>query len=452
MKGRKGIIRAMDDRDFSELGREIGEKIDKFVNSKEIKELQESIRKTVEGTVDEVRKTAQEAVEQASKGAGHSVSGNGYGNRANPNGYYGTGRPGNGGNANFGGQPGAAGRSGNRAGVGSRANMQLKHYSGRQLPIVRRPQGGVSGVLMEVLGICGAAIGWTTTFLGASFTMMSIDLFGVGMGAATTAMAAVMAAGCTVMAITGGVWRKRVGRFKKYIRAMGNKDFHSISGLASLVQKTPKYVTKDLKRMIKKGWFREGHLDAQETCFMLTNESYKLYLDAQSQLEQRKVEEERRAREQEILAQDPVQRQLKMAIEEGKEYIRRIRQINDDIPGVEISNKLYRLEEICKRIFVHVEKNPDKLADIRKFMSYYLPTTLKLMEQYRQFDMQPVVGENITASKKEIEEMLDDINAAFEKMFDKLFADEAMDVSTDISVLSTMLAQEGLLEDEFKMK
>lgn len=449
MKQERVTKSIMDDRDFSELGREIGEKIDKFVNSKEIKELQENIRRTVESTVDEVRKSAQEAADQYQ---GYSASGNGNRNRVYSNRNYGAGRPGNGGSSNYGGQPGAAGMPGNGAGASGRSNTQLRQYNSRQLPVVRKPQGSVSGVLMEVLGICGAAVGWTTTFLGYAFTMMSIDLFGVGMGAATTAMAAVVALGCTGMAIVGGICRKRAGRFKKYVRAMGNKDFYSISGLAKLVQKTPKYVIKDLKRMIKKGWFREGHLDAQETCFMLTNESYKLYLDAQSQLEQRKLEEERRAREQEILAQDPVQKQLRMTIEEGKEYIRRIRQINDDIPGVEISNKLYRLEEICKRIFVHVEKNPDKLADIRKFMSYYLPTTLKLMEQYRQFDMQPVVGENITASKKEIEDMLDDINAAFEKMFDKLFADEAMDVSTDISVLSTMLAQEGLLEDEFKMK
>ena len=67
------------------------------------------------------------------------------------------------------------------------------------------------------------------------------------------------------------------------------------------------------------------------------------------------------------------------------------------------------------------------------------------------FSEQPVQGENITSAKKEIERMLDDINQAFEKMFDKLFEDDAMDISTDISVLSMMLAQEGLLEDEFKM-
>lgn len=152
----------------------------------------------------------------------------------------------------------------------------------------------------------------------------------------------------------------------------------------------------------------------------------------------------------ELLENDPVRKQLKIAVEEGNEYIRRIREINDDIPGEEISNKLYRLERICTKIFEYVEDNPEKLPDIRKFMSYYLPTTLKLVQTYHEFSEQPVQGENINTTKKEIEEMLDNINQAFEKMFDKMFEDDAMDISTDISVLSMMLAQEGLLEDEFK--
>ncbi len=98
-----------------------------------------------------------------------------------------------------------------------------------------------------------------------------------------------------------------------------------------------------------------------------------------------------------------------------------------------------------------MEDNPEKLPDIRKFMNYYLPTTLKLVQTYHEFSEQPVQGENIIMARKEIEEMLDSINQAFEKMFDKLFEDDALDISTDISVLSTMLAQEGLLEDGLKM-
>ena len=102
------------------------------------------------------------------------------------------------------------------------------------------------------------------------------------------------------------------------------------------------------------------------------------------------------------------------------------------------------------KIFDRVEQNPASVGDIRKMMEYYLPTTIKLLQAYQDLDAQPVQGENIISSKKEIEKTLDTLNRAFEKLLDDLFQETAWDVSTDISVLHTMLAQEGLTEDGLK--
>ena len=88
---------------------------------------------------------------------------------------------------------------------------------------------------------------------------------------------------------------------------------------------------------------------------------------------------------------------------------------------------------------------------MNKFMEYYLPTTLKLVKAYREFDGQALEGENISSGKQEIEKTLDTINKAFLNLFDNLFADTAMDISTDISVLRTMLAQEGLTDSDFNL-
>lgn len=81
-------------------------------------------------------------------------------------------------------------------------------------------------------------------------------------------------------------------------------------------------------------------------------------------------------------------------------------------------------------------------------MDYYLPMTVKLLNAYEDMDSQPIQGENIASSKKEIEDTIDTLNVAFEKLLDSVFEDTAIDVSSDISVLNTVLAQEGLTEDE----
>ncbi len=397
----------MSEKDYSDLGREIGDKINKFVNSKELKDLQENIRVTVETTMHEVGRSVKDATENVNKNV-----------------------------------------------VIQKDKMQqikkpLKPYK-RQLPVLKKPPGRVSGILMTVFGSLGAAIGGLSTAFSFSLFALTGEYF--GFTKITMAMSAQITALCVIVAVIGGFLLRRARRFKKYIKRIDTRDFYSIKELSSAVHKGERFVVKDLKKMIKRGWFREGHLDKQETCFMLTDESYQMYQNAQQELERRKVEEALAAEERELIDQDPLRRQLRITVEEGKEYIRRIREINDEIPGEDISNKLYRLENVCARIFEHIEEKPEKLSDIRKFMNYYLPTTLKLVEAYHEFSVQPVQGDNITSAKNEIEETLDDISSAFEKMFDKLFEDDALDISTDISVLSTMLAQEGLLEDEFKIK
>ena len=155
-----------------------------------------------------------------------------------------------------------------------------------------------------------------------------------------------------------------------------------------------------------------------------------------------------RAEEQQKQA-DPKEAALAAAVKEGNGYLQQIRSANDALPGDVISKKLDRLEDITARIFVCVRKHPEKLPDIRRFMRYYMPTTLKLVNSYEEFESQPVQGENITKAKGEIEQALDTINMAFENLLDTLFADDAFDISADISTLETMLKQEGLTGSDF---
>ena len=141
---------------------------------------------------------------------------------------------------------------------------------------------------------------------------------------------------------------------------------------------------------------------------------------------------------------------LQKVIEEGQQYIQRIRFCSGKISGQEISKKISHMEMLIQKIFDRVSQDPNSLDDITRLLEYYLPTTVKLLEAYQQLDSQPVQGENIYSSKIEIEQTLDTLNDAFERLLDSLFEEVAWDVSSDISVLHTMLAQEGLVGNEFE--
>ena len=112
-----------------------------------------------------------------------------------------------------------------------------------------------------------------------------------------------------------------------------------------------------------------------------------------------------------------------------------------------ISGQIRKLEELSGKIFEQVKLKPEKLPQIRKFMDYYLPTTLKLLNAYDRMGAQGVSGGNISATMERVENIMGTIVTAFEKQLDALFGAEALDISTDITVLENMMAREGLKED-----
>ena len=241
--------------------------------------------------------------------------------------------------------------------------------------------------------------------------------------------------------------------FKNYQKILNLSDNKSYAKIEDLMQETGESKDKTLKRlrkMIRNRWFKEGHIDKSETTFISTNETYALYQKTQLDYEERlKIDRElsanKPANEQNISAE------VKETLEQGKKYLTQISRLNDRIPGVEVSNKIFKIEDITGRILSRVEEHPSSVDDIKQLMKYYLPMTIKLLTAYAEMDEQPVKVENIDKSKKEIENVLDSLNDAFSKLLDDLYKDTAWDISSDVSVLNAMLKREGLKGSDFNV-
>lgn len=136
--------------------------------------------------------------------------------------------------------------------------------------------------------------------------------------------------------------------------------------------------------------------------------------------------------------------ELDALILERDRAVSEMHRLNDNIEDPAISAQIDRLESTTKKIIAHVVQNPEKLTQIRKFMNYYLPTTLKLLNAYDRMDDAGISGDNIDSTKGKVENIMDAIVTAFDKQLDALFGDEALDVSTDITVMEQMLAREGI--------
>lgn len=142
--------------------------------------------------------------------------------------------------------------------------------------------------------------------------------------------------------------------------------------------------------------------------------------------------------------------ELDRMITDGRNAISELKRLDDAIADEKISQDIRRMESVSQAIFDQVRADPAKLPQIRQFMDYYLPTALKLLNSYDRMGAAGVDGDNISSTKTKVENIMGTIVAAFEKQLDSLYGAEALDISTDISVLESMLSREGLLGDQMK--
>lgn len=234
----------------------------------------------------------------------------------------------------------------------------------------------------------------------------------------------------------------RISRFKNYVRMLGKRTCITLGELASGSGRSESFVLKDVRDMLSRGMFRQGHLDESAKNLFVTNESFHAYTEDKSRAEAVKANEAKKERER---AADPAMtEEVKRVITEGRTYIDKIHAANREIQDAEVSRKLDDLEATVAKIFEYVEAYPESAPETKKLMKYYLPTTIKLLDSYQKLGDYSRQGQNISNSRKQIEDTLDTLNQAFARLFDNLYQDTSMDINSDISVLNTMLAQEGL--------
>ncbi len=279
--------------------------------------------------------------------------------------------------------------------------------------------------------------------IGFMFTAILGLVFGgwLIMGSTMVKIAALLLcalpAGTLGMAIHGITSLNLAERFEKYVAILKDKTHIDVDTLSEISGRTPDQIRKDLKKMIKKGWFKQGHMEEGDNALITSHETFAQYQQATLAAIEREKENEGYTQEQlEIFSQ-------------GDEYVKQIRECNAKIADDEITAKLDRMEHSVRMIVERAKQKPSLTVDLHRLMNYYLPTMVKLLHSYIDLNSQDKTSTNIEKSKKEIESTIDLMNNAFDKMFDDLFDDTSLDISTDAEVLKQLLEQEGLTGHNF---
>lgn len=241
----------------------------------------------------------------------------------------------------------------------------------------------------------------------------------------------------TLLGITGGGLvamaagrqrQKKSKRFNKYLSLIGSRESISVASLAQAMPVSVRVACDDLQDMLDEGILPQGYLDMSSGHLVLGSDGLE-----EKPVEEKKPEPERKSDDDDAILLE-------------------IRRVNDAIDDPVMSAKIDRIGEITGKILAYQRSHPDKAGQLRSFLSYYLPTTLKILNAYAQMEAQGISGENINSAKQRIEGMMDKVVEGFENQLDKLFADSAMDITTDVEVLEKMLSKDGLSSDQLTME
>ncbi len=407
----------MNNKDWYDYGAKIGDLVQKAIDNNDFRQLSQSIADTLNEAADDAGKRLRESASQAYQRNGGRQE---YRNAGN-------------------------------------AYRQAKTRAGVRDDVVFDK---------NVKGIAKMAFGYGTSFffaVGALVMGILAAALHVGFFALLAAMLLAVAIVFGYMGHKGVQSRERLRRMKRYLRIMGKRDTVSLTELAAATGQKQEDVLEDLQELISEGAFSgPAYLDAQGTTFMTSYEAYKQYMATATAYEQRKAEEQRAAQEAARQAAKDARQaahtaeenanlseETRKILEEGRAFIAHIHEKNDEIHDESLTEKLNRLEFVVTRIFDSVERDPDSAPDLHRMMSYYLPITQKLVDAYAQLDPQASENSNAGRTRKEIEQSLDTVNAAFETLLDSFFEETAWDISSDITALKTMMARDGLTKRDF---
>jgi hypothetical protein len=465
-------------RNWNEIGNEIRNAVEQTIRTGDFSEFTSAVTDTVSGVVDEARRQAgqmrnstktQSRNSYSSRTTTYRTHGKTYEYHQHWNNGAGPGtQTGWGSSAKPGPQPGWS------------SSAKPGPQRGFQPPkTVFKRKGDLSSILWTVFGGIGTALTAIAFLIFAIIAFLLLRPVAVITG---MVLIVLLMGGSIAMIAKGASDRKRLARAERYMALCQNHDYINLSDLAAQTGKTESFVRKDVKKMMSIGMFPQGHLDRQESCLILSDDTYREYLAIEKQRSNYEMEEFAKRQKQAVSEKAPEKEmeqaqendstaeerrlwrslsgiedasealkkenpELGAMIAQGQECTGHIRQMNEQIPGEVISEKLYALEHVLKEIFNRVREHPEHMSKMKKFMDYYLPTTLKLVEAYEEFDSVPNPNEEIVQAKSELEKTLDTINASFTELLNQMYQTSVLDATTDAKVLQTMLAKDGLAKD-----
>ena len=279
-------------------------------------------------------------------------------------------------------------------------------------------------------------VGWIIGVFGLLATLGTV---GGGLWSLLSALAVVVGGGA--MVFSGRKGKRKEAAFKRCMTVSGNTGVVKLNDLARTLGMDEEELEKQVDEMIDRGYYgAKAYVDHARGLLVIEPEQMRdVY----------RAEDEAKA----AGASAAASAAAKASMTEYQKILEQIRTANDEIADESMTKKIHVMEELTAAIFTEVQTHPAKKPQIQRFMNYYLPTTLKLLDSYARIEQQGVSGDNMAKAKADIERIADTLVEGYRKQLDTLYQAEAVDIAGDVSVIENMMRRDGLTgQDDFRIR
>lgn len=263
---------------------------------------------------------------------------------------------------------------------------------------------------------------------------------------AGTAILAIIAAWFLFGSIFAFFKSRTLRRIASYQSVLGERSYCSLDELSAITGKSRNAIRRDLHKLISMGKYEDVYLAPDGSRLFSNETAYRLYLAHRTQREEAQYEARAEAA-QAAQAAGPAEAPAPGVLEECRAFLSELREQQRQITDAPVLEQTQRIEAQTMRVIAWLERHPEGEGQIRRFVNYYMPTTLKLVRTYNEVSPQADSSSVAASIQTDICGILSTINTAFQSLQNNLLKDTAMDVSAEISALETVLAQEGLTQN-----
>ena len=254
---------------------------------------------------------------------------------------------------------------------------------------------------------------------------------------------------CLIMTIAGLLMSRHFHNkmkleknFNRYRLEVADNRVVAVEDFATAVSLPPIDVVKDLQKLISDGYFPQGRIVENGQLFLLDQGAYKAYKENYKNTSISVKENPRPIEQENKESEEDKQDDRNIAI--GK-YIENLSLQIDSIKNVEFKDEVGKLLSILHAIKKAIQQDPGRIEDLNKFVDYYTPTTIKLIDRYIEFEQSPVPIDSMNKSRHDIEKSIKTVVSAYENLLNDLYKEDLLELSAEMDVMNTVLTQDGLI-------